>query len=50
MTTAVPMPVLPGAINFYKDIDRIVNTRIWDFIEAPWEKQTSMNASFVKAV
>ena len=27
-----------GAINFYRDIDRMVNTRIWSFIEPPWQK------------
>ena len=45
-----PYAGFAGAINFYKDIDRITNTRIWDFIEAPWDKQISMNAAFVKAV
>ena len=27
-----------GAINFYREIDRMVNTRIWSFITPPWEK------------
>ena len=27
-----------GAINFYLEIDRMVNTRIWDLIIPPWEK------------
>lgn len=26
-----------GAINFYREIDRMVNTRIWSLIQAPWE-------------
>jgi nitrogenase molybdenum-iron protein alpha chain len=26
-----------GAINFYREIDRMVNTRIWSLIRAPWE-------------
>jgi nitrogenase molybdenum-iron protein alpha chain len=26
-----------GAINFYREIDRMVNTRIWSMIRAPWE-------------
>ena len=30
-----------GAINFYREIDRMVNTRIWSFIKPPWEKQPS---------
>ena len=28
-----------GAINFYREIDRMVNTRIWSMIEPPWEKR-----------
>ena len=28
-----------GAINFYREIDRMVNTRIWSFIKPPWEKE-----------
>jgi nitrogenase molybdenum-iron protein alpha chain len=26
-----------GAINFYREIDRMINTRIWSMIPAPWE-------------
>ena len=26
-----------GAINFYREIDRMVNTRIWSMIQPPWE-------------
>jgi len=26
-----------GAINFYREIDRMVNTRVWSMIQAPWE-------------
>ncbi|HEX2970743.1 MAG TPA: nitrogenase molybdenum-iron protein alpha chain [Tepidisphaeraceae bacterium] len=26
-----------GAINFYREIDRMVNTRIWQHIKAPWQ-------------
>ena len=29
-----------GAINFYRDIDQMVNTRVWSFIKPPWEKKT----------
>jgi nitrogenase molybdenum-iron protein alpha chain len=27
-----------GAINFYREIDRMVNTRIWSMIQPPWEQ------------
>jgi nitrogenase molybdenum-iron protein alpha chain len=33
-----PYAGFKGAINFYRDIDRMVNTRIWSLIEAPWQK------------
>jgi nitrogenase molybdenum-iron protein alpha chain len=30
-----------GAINFYQEIDRMVNTRIWAYAQAPWETGTA---------
>jgi nitrogenase molybdenum-iron protein alpha chain len=35
-----------GAVNFYKEIDRMVNTKIWGFIEAPWEKSPELTAKY----
>ena len=39
-----------GAINFYRDIDRMVNTRIWSFIQPPWEREgrPTLNAEYVR--
>jgi nitrogenase molybdenum-iron protein alpha chain len=39
-----------GAINFYREIDRLVNTRIWSFITPPWEKEKrpSLDATYVR--
>jgi nitrogenase molybdenum-iron protein alpha chain len=39
-----------GAINFYREIDRLVNTRIWSFIQPPWEKHVrpTLDASYVR--
>jgi nitrogenase molybdenum-iron protein alpha chain len=39
-----------GAINFYREIDRLVNTRIWSMIVPPWEKEKrpSLNATYVR--
>jgi nitrogenase molybdenum-iron protein alpha chain len=39
-----------GAINFYREIDRMVNTAIWSFIVPPWEKhaQPTLEATFVR--
>lgn len=33
-----PFASFKGAINFYRTIDRMVNAKIWDYVEAPWEK------------
>jgi nitrogenase molybdenum-iron protein alpha chain len=35
-----------GAINFYKDIDMIVNTSIWKLIKAPWESEPVIEAEY----
>ena len=34
-----PYAGFAGAITFYQTINRMVNARIWDFIEAPWDKR-----------
>ncbi len=37
-----------GAINFYREIDRMVNTRIWSMIRAPWETaDATLQAAYV---
>ena len=36
-----PYAGFKGAINFYREIDRLINTRIWSFIEPPWETAAS---------
>ncbi|MCK5240943.1 nitrogenase component I subunit alpha [bacterium] len=35
-----------GAINFYREIDRIINTRIWKLIDAPWKEEEQLRADF----
>ena len=44
-----PFAVFAGAINFYKEIDRMVNARIWSLVEPPWKKRfrPTLEASFV---
>ena len=38
-----------GASNFYREIDRMVNTRIWSMIRAPWETaEATLEAEYVK--
>jgi nitrogenase molybdenum-iron protein alpha chain len=43
-----PYAGFTGAINFYRDIDRLVNTKIWDYIKAPWQKNPELTATYVK--
>jgi nitrogenase molybdenum-iron protein alpha chain len=33
-----PYATFTGAANFYREVDRMVNTKIWKFITPPWEK------------
>jgi len=35
-----------GAINFYKDIERMVTTRVWSLVEAPWDVTTQVEAEY----
>lgn len=41
-----PYAGFKGAINFYKDIDMIVNTSIWKMIKAPWEVEPVIEAEY----
>jgi len=36
-----------GAVNFYKDIDKMVGATVWKYIQAPWEVQKQIEANFV---
>ena len=40
-----------GAINFYHEIDRMVNTKVWSLIEAPWQKSArpTLDATYVRS-
>ena len=44
-----PYTGFEGAVNFYQDIDRMVNNPVWKLIKAPWEQQEagSLEASYV---
>ncbi len=47
-----PYAAFRGAINYYKEIDRMVNSKIWALIEAPWDKNTTpeLEAELIEAV
>ncbi|NTW55898.1 MAG: nitrogenase molybdenum-iron protein alpha chain [Chlorobiaceae bacterium] len=44
-----PYTGFEGAVNFYKDIDRMVNNPVWKLIKAPWEQAETdpLEASYV---
>ncbi len=37
-----PFASFDGAINFYKDMERIVGTKVWQLIKAPWQSQPEL--------
>lgn len=41
-----PYAGFQGAINFYKEIDRLVNSKVWSFMKAPWQKNPQLSGSF----
>jgi len=45
-----PYTGFQGAVNFYKDIDRLVNSKVWKLVKAPWdatEDACCLEAEFV---
>ncbi len=41
-----PYAGFKGAVNFYKDIDRMVNSKIWSYMKAPWQKNPELMATY----
>lgn len=35
-----------GAINFYREIDRMVNSKVWKYLKAPWQKCPELTATY----
>ncbi len=42
-----PYAGFKGAVNFYKEIDRLVNSKVWDYLEAPWQANPELSAKYV---
>ena len=42
-----PFAVFKGAVNFYKEMDRTVNSRVWGLIKPPWDSNPEITATFV---
>ncbi|MBU0484283.1 MAG: nitrogenase molybdenum-iron protein alpha chain [Proteobacteria bacterium] len=41
-----PYAGFKGAVNFYHEIDRLVNSRVWGYMQAPWQKNPQLSASY----
>jgi nitrogenase molybdenum-iron protein alpha chain len=41
-----PYAGFKGAVNFYKEIDRMVNSRVWEYMKAPWEENPELSATY----
>ncbi|MFV0348553.1 MAG: nitrogenase molybdenum-iron protein alpha chain [Halodesulfovibrio sp.] len=42
-----PYAGFKGAINFYKEIDRLVGSKVWSYMKAPWQTNPELAATFV---
>ncbi|MFH2092228.1 MAG: nitrogenase molybdenum-iron protein alpha chain [Pseudomonadota bacterium] len=42
-----PYAGFKGAINFYREIDRMVNSRVWAYLKAPWQTNPELSAKYV---
>jgi nitrogenase molybdenum-iron protein alpha chain len=41
-----PYAGFKGAINFYKEIDRMINSKIWGMVKAPWHDEPQLTAKY----
>ncbi|MGC8659634.1 MAG: nitrogenase molybdenum-iron protein alpha chain [Desulfomonilaceae bacterium] len=41
-----PYAGFKGAINFYREIDRMVNSRVWKSLKAPWQESPELAAKY----
>jgi nitrogenase molybdenum-iron protein alpha chain len=42
-----PYAGFQGAINFYREIDRMVNSKVWKYLRAPWQEHPELAAKYV---
>ena len=41
-----PYAGFKGAINFYREIDRMVNSKVWAYVKPPWKKNPELSARY----
>ncbi len=42
-----PYAGFKGAVNFYKEIDRLVSSKVWGYMKAPWQENPELSATYV---
>ena len=42
-----PYAAFGGAANFYREIDRMLSTKVWKYLVPPWEKNPQLTATLV---
>jgi len=42
-----PYAGFKGAVNFYREIDRLVNSKVWSYMKAPWQENPQLSAKYV---
>lgn len=41
-----PYAAFRGAVNFYREIDRMVNSKVWSYLKPPWQKSPELAAKY----
>jgi nitrogenase molybdenum-iron protein alpha chain len=41
-----PYAGFSGAVNFYRDIDRMINSNVWKYVKAPWQESPELIGRF----
>ena len=41
-----PYAGFKGAVNFYREIDRMVNSQVWKYLKAPWQESPELAAKY----
>jgi nitrogenase molybdenum-iron protein alpha chain len=41
-----PYAAFKGAVNFYREIDRMVNSKVWGYLKAPWQKSPELAGKY----
>ena len=36
-----------GAVNFYHEVDRLVNSKVWSYMKAPWQENPQLSGTYV---